>query len=372
MCLAGIYSCILVYLTCSGCISRAINIAKQAARFIGHRPWLPLFPILQSIGLLCFMLPWIYFGAYLGSSGELKSIPTPSGVPLRKFVYATNVRNALIYYLFMYFWTSEFICAVGQIVNAVCVSRWYFNDDALESTDHKDFFNKKIDARGKMVLSAVRVSLWNHAGTAAFGGLLIAIVKMIRAALMYLQKKMKDKGKAIQMILCCLQCITWCLQKCFEFLNKNAYIQTAITSKSFCPAAKDAFFLILHNAGDIMAVGVVASTIEYVIKFVISFLTAMIAYARFESHEGIHGPFFPSFLTGLLAFGVSIMFSQVFDMAISTILHCMVYDKKEYGDGKAPQFADSQLTKWKQNSTKASDNALTPVPTTPSPANVDV
>ncbi|CAN0589016.1 unnamed protein product, partial [Ectocarpus sp. 12 AP-2014] len=63
-----------------------------------------------------------------------------------------------------------------------------------------------------------------HTGTAAFGSLIIAIIKTIRAMLTYMQKKLQKSGsKAAQAVLCCLSCFFWCLEKCVKFINKNAY-----------------------------------------------------------------------------------------------------------------------------------------------------
>lgn len=46
-----------------------------------------------------------------------------------------------------------------------------------------------------------------------------------------------------------------------NFLNKNAYIQTAIFGYSFCTAAKRAFFLIARNIMRVAAVGVVSEIV---------------------------------------------------------------------------------------------------------------
>lgn len=98
-----------------------------------------------------------------------------------------------------------------------------------------------------------------HLGTAAFGSLIIAIIKTIRAIIAYLQRKAKKSGnKLAQYLLCVLQCCMWCVEKCMKFLNKNTYIQTAIYGYSFCKAARKAFFLILRNILRVAAVNMVA------------------------------------------------------------------------------------------------------------------
>lgn len=107
-------------------------------------------------------------------------------------------------------------------------------------------------------MQSLRVTFFNHLGTAAYGSLVLAIIKTIRAVLAYLQKKAKKSGNRIALfVLSCLQCCMWCLEKCMRFLNKNAYIQTAIYGYSFCKACRAAFFLIARNVLRVFAVSMV-------------------------------------------------------------------------------------------------------------------
>lgn len=82
------------------------------------------------------------------------------------------------------------------------------------------------------------------------------------------------QNKFAKFLLSCMKCCFWCLEKCIKFLNRNAYImvssaaaremlhlvkfskwfklfvvflQIAIYGKSFCPSARDAFFLLMRN-----------------------------------------------------------------------------------------------------------------------------
>ena len=63
-----------------------------------------------------------------------------------------------------------------------------------------------------------------------------------------------------------------------KFLDKNAYIQTAIVCTSFLPSARKAFFLILRNAGRIGAVSYVLVAILILGKLCISALTTIASY----------------------------------------------------------------------------------------------
>ncbi|CAN0388104.1 unnamed protein product, partial [Ectocarpus sp. 13 AM-2016] len=85
--------------------------------------------------------------------------------------------------------------------------------------------------------------------------------------LTYMQKKLQKSGsKAAQAVLCCLSCFFWCLEKCVKFINKNAYIQVAIFSTSFCRSSKNAFWLIARNLGRVGAVTVVTDFVVFIMK----------------------------------------------------------------------------------------------------------
>jgi len=266
----------------------------------------------------------------MGSAGEMVSTMIPGNpAPYRTFVYSDNVRWALLYYIFIFYWTSQFIVAMGQLVVAISCSSWYFDRN-------KGFSNSKV-------VQALRHAFWYHTGSAAFGSLIIAIIKTIRAIIMYLQKKAKDSGnKVAQVVLCCIQCCLWCVEKCMKFLNKNAYIQIAIHSYSFCKAAKEAFFLILRNAGRLLALGVVSEIVLVLGKLIITLGTTWIAFMVFQGMSDLNGPFFPALLVGILAYSVSLAFLEVFGMAISTILQCFVADEELLPPDR--RFAEQELS----------------------------
>merc|ERR1719265_2246873 len=159
---------------------------------------------------------------------------------------------------------------MGEIVFAMAVAKWYFARD-------------KSRIGSGTVWSSVAISMCYHTGTAAFGSLIIAIIKMIRAFLTYLQKKADEMDSSIaKAILCCCQCCFYCLEKCMRFINKNAYIQTAIFGSSFCTSAKEAFFLILRNAARVGAITYVSGGVVFVGKVFITTTTTGGAYFVME------------------------------------------------------------------------------------------
>jgi len=267
---------------------------------------------------------------YLASSGTVESYELPSGQQAKKFTYDDNIRYAGLYLLFCWFWTSQFIIAMGQIVVAMAIAKWYFTADKSSIGNHT-------------VIKSIKQSLWYHTGTAAFGSLIIAIIKTIRAIISYLQKKAKDsRNKLLQVVLCVVQCCMWCLEKCMKFLNKNAYIQTAIYGYNFCMACKKAFFLIARNIVRIAACGMVSSFVLLIGKILIPILVTFLAYMTmaYSMSDKLHGLYAPCIVVYLLAYFVTLMFVEVFGMAISTCLMCFIADEEMGG-----HFSDKGIAK---------------------------
>lgn len=214
--------------------SHNVNYLLQA---ITKMPTIIFFPVLQALGFCCFMVAWTVFSANIASMGEFSTKSFEAGnvaVSVRSFDFSDFVKKCGWYMLFCFFWSGQFIVALGEIVFSMAVAKWYFARD-------------KGSVGAGTVCSAITTSMWYHSGTAAFGSLIIAIIKMIRSFLAYLQKKAEEWDSSIaKAIVCCFQCCFYCLEKCMRFMNKNAYIQTAIFGTSFCTSAKEAFFLILR------------------------------------------------------------------------------------------------------------------------------
>ena len=232
----GLWFCLLVFLRKR--IQLAIGLVKEAGRAVCSMPIIVFYPVLQAAGFVAFLVPWVFYSVYVASIGTWQtenyasSTNSFTAVDVQRYQYGKKAEGYAWYLLFVLFWTGEFIVAVGQITQALAVARWYFTRD-------------KSSVGSWSFLTAVRQATFWHLGTAAFGSLIIAIIEFIRAIVAYVQKKAKDSGnKVAQYLLCTIQCCLWCMEKCMKFINKNAYIQTAIFGVSFCPAAKKAFFLI--------------------------------------------------------------------------------------------------------------------------------
>ena len=295
-------------------IMLAISCVREAAKAIGSMPMITLFPGLQVLGLVAFTVVWGLYMAFLASSGdivvrcichavdgnttlfEVETVESKDGLcnegclAHKEFKYTTNTKYAGLYLIFVWFWTSQFIVAMGQLVVSLAISLWYFNRNR-RLVNNATFFR------------AFFLAATYHLGTAAFGSLVIAIVKTISAVLTYVQNKAaKSKLRVAVVLLSVLKCLLWCFEKVLKYINAQAYVQTgtvhihfhigrsvvlttnqkhifplitAIFGYSFCKASKKGFFLILRNALRISAVAVVSRIVVFVGKIFITVASAV-------------------------------------------------------------------------------------------------
>lgn len=147
----------------------------------------------------------------------------------------------------------------------------------------------------------------------------------------------------MQYLLCCVQCCMYCLEKVMKFLNKNAYIQTAIYSYSFCKAGKTAFFLILRNILRVSTVNMISSFVLFIGKLFIAFITTLLMYLTIAYNNSIqmNSIMTPLIITFILSYFVASMFNEIFAMAIETVLCCYIADEEMFTVDN--RFAENEL-----------------------------
>lgn len=238
--------------------------------------------------------------------------------------------------IFSLFWTANFIVACGDMIISLSVAKWYFTK------------NKAVIGSWTVLISIGQV-LFYHTGTCAFGSFIIAIVQIVRAIIARLQTIAKaDRTRISGLLLCCCQCCFCCLEKCLKFVSKNAYIQTAIFSSSFCHSCQKAFWLMFRNARRITAITYVSGAVLIVGKIFISSMTTIGAYMLLTENEQVysqlHSTIGPLVVIFLISYWISDFFMDVFDMAIATILQCFVADEEMFSGDEC--FAEASLRAW--------------------------
>jgi choline transporter-like protein 2/4/5 len=116
------------------------------------------------------------------------------------------------------------------------------------------------------------------------------------------------------------------LEQCLRFIARHAYIQTAIHGSSFCPACKDAFFLIARNVLRIGALTVISQIIGTIGKVFITAIVGTTAYYILSSKydSDLHGLAAPMLLTMIVSWTVSSMFMEVIGAAVDAMIQCYI------------------------------------------------
>ena len=338
---AGVY--FLVLCCMRKAIMLSIGIVKESARSIQAMPTILIFPIIQSIALLAFFMVWIVYAVYLFSVGDVGLTEYESNgvsMSVRSFEHEQDTEYMGWYLLFCWFWTTEFIEAVGLLVIARCVASWYFTRD-------------KSSIGTNTVLASMCQVITFHLGTAAFGSLIISTLQMIRAIITYFQKKLDDAtegseaNKLVKCVGCMIQCCCCCIENCIRFINKHAYIQTAIFSTSFCTSAKNGFFLVLRNSLRIGAVSAVSDIVIILGKIFISLLTGGIAYTLMTEYiaDELNSLLGPTIVIIIIAYFIASLFFSIYSMAVETVLQCFIADEEMFGGG-SDSYAENDLKNW--------------------------
>jgi len=339
-------------------INLAIALVKTCARSIAAMPAIIFWPIVQAAGTIAFICIWVFYAVCLATVTTVVDDPKKICnadeelcTQTKMLSYDKTAEYSGWFMLFSFFWSTQFIVAIGQICVSMAIAKYYFARD-------------KTEIGNTTLTSSIKSSMYYHLGTAAFGSLLIAIIKMIRAIVKYIevQQKRLAKGnehiqKVAAAIFCCIKCCLWCIEKFMKFLNKNAYVQTAIYGTSFMTSAKKAFFLILRNVARVAAVGFVSDFILIIGQMFISMLAGAACYVWVTNDDEVivSSPWTPTIFTMMIAYAISQLFTEVFGMGMTTLIQCFIADE-EMGGGFAEdelkEFIDSNASKEESNKAK--------------------
>ncbi|XP_034841494.1 choline transporter-like 2 isoform X3 [Maniola hyperantus] len=241
-----------------------------------------------------------------------------------------------------FFWAMFFISGVADMMLASTFSTWYW-------TFHKN------DLPFFTLTSGIFRTLRYHLGTVAFGALIIAIVRVIRVLLEYIDHKVKKFDNAFtRCIMCCCKCMFWCLENFLKFVNKNAYIMCAVHGKNFCRSANDAFSLLMRNIIRVVVLDKVADFIFFLSKLLISLGVGFAVYYLLEWNyvyevtrgERLHYNHVPAVILSVATYLICTIFFNVYSMAVDTLFLCFLEDcERNDGSPEKPYFMSKNLMK---------------------------
>jgi len=361
---------ILILIFLCNRIRIAIALIKEGSRAVSNMMFTLLWPLVPYIMMLGVMVLWCFIAVYLATAGEAKYMVAnvPSDYAGTSFTNGSeclpnefenrnttaicvfveyggdpNLFRMQIYILFGLFWMMCFCVALGQIVLAGAFASYYWA------------FHKPKD----VPMFPVSASLWRalryHLGSLAFGSLIIAIVKMIRVILEYIEEKVKSaQNQAAKFLIKCLKCCFWCLEKCLKFINKNAYIMIAVYGKNFCTSAKKAFFLLMRNIVRVVVLDKITDFLLFVGKMCVVLGVGVGAFYFFTGKidwfnnlvtvPNLNYYWVPIIVIIVGTYFISSAFFSVYSMGVDTLFLCFLEDTERHdGSAEKPYYMNKEL-----------------------------
>jgi hypothetical protein len=334
------------------CASSSISIAcgcvEAACECMFDMPSLLLLPITAAGTKLLVALILISGFMALVSCGNVTShTATIGGTQVsglsRKFEFTQDQKYMMLYYLFGYYWILELCNAMNLFIISYSVVLWYYKP-------------KQNGKKGSPRLPALRglfAGLTFHLGSLAFGACIIAIVQMVRTFLAFVQRQAQSQGNQVMaMIAGCLQCFMACFESMLKFLTKNAYIDIAVHSRSFCVAAKNSFEFIFSSGSVVALLNGACFVIQIIGALLVAtgggtatyiLVTSFERYTSDQSEHWVSDPLAVSILAGILSLGIGVAFMVIFDQCADTLLYTY-QDNKKNDPGKVQDFAPDVLS----------------------------
>ncbi|XP_047441773.1 choline transporter-like protein 1 isoform X1 [Mugil cephalus] len=317
-------------------VALTIALFHVAGKVFIHLPLLTLQPFITFLALLLFWLYWVLVLLFLGTTGNpIQNEETG----LTEFRLTGPLQYLTWYHAVGLVWISEFILACQQMTVAGAVVTYYFTRD-------------KNRLPVTPILSSVLRLVRYHLGTVAKGSFIITLVKIPRLILMYVHNQLKGKENAcarclLKTCICCL----WCLEKCLNYLNQNAYAATAINSTSFCTSARDAFVILVENALRVATINAVGDFVLFLGKILIVTSTAFAGVLLLNYQRDYAEWLLPLIIVCLFSFLVAHCFLSIFEIVVDVLFLCFAIDTK-YNDGTPGKefFMDKALMEFVESS----------------------
>ena len=362
---AVVFFCVILFLRSA--IVDAIRVIRISAKAVTKNASILMWPLFSFFWIGVFSAMFCIIGVLLMSSGDMivqkigdevngTKISLSNGTSTEITMMKTNeaIKYLGLFDLFMWVWLCEFVQAIGIFTIGGDVAEWYFTDDNTPEEPEPELAEGEKRPcchrckKSKGVCGAFCHTFHLHLGTAAFGSLVITIVKLIKWWLAYTANEIQQANpdnKLLKYALRCVMCIVHCFEKCVKYLSKNAYIYSTIKGTSFCWSSYKSFVMLWNNFTRFGATGVSSAVVMLFGKISIMMLSTLAAYyaielnAEFrniqsENYISSMGQFVITFVVFCMSYIVAEIFFSVYDIATDSIMLCYCFDVED-GGGEA-------------------------------------
>lgn len=282
-----------------------IGIASDAlSKNLGLFVALPLL----TLGLVVYYAPIVVFLVFARLNGKI--VPKESNGEY-KCVWKQDswVPAYFALAILTMLWSLTSMVEAKAYVISGTIAQWYFSK---EDTKPK-----------RSIRSSLRNAFGPSSGTICLSGLLICIVRIVRAAVD--SARQEDVPGFVNLILrCCVNA----LLSAVDFLNKFTINFAAITGEAYCSSARMTYELLKRNLLSAVFVETVSTRLLAGIIFVISAVYTIVVCAILK---GVRDLGINSYLVAALAFVLLIFvlgyFVHVLDNVIETVYVCYAVDR---------------------------------------------
>jgi hypothetical protein len=328
----------------------ACDIIEEAAKIPISLPTMMLVPPVAAVLLLPFAFFFLFTSATIYTAASTinvtaqvprfdnnsSSLAGYSGFESKEYAVENWRIYAEIYNLLMFLWSVGFVNAIAYMIVSFCAIFWYWSNPGDD---------KKPEAG---TCAALGLTMKNHLGTLAIGSFIVAVLQVLRILLSLLEKRLQTyagKSDAVKCCLYCAECLLACFHRVVKFINKNAYIMTAMTGEPFLDAARHALSLLLGNAISVAAISVIGEWVCLFGKILITSIALVICYFMAGGTDSDNNVVLLMVVVGLSAYFITCVFINVFHVCIDTVLLSYCYDLREHDGASKPYYFPSDLAK---------------------------
>lgn len=177
-----------------------------------------------------FTLGCIMVFLCIASAGEIRPLDSKFDVTRqgKDFTFNKQQKGFTVALFFGFLWVAIYLKNQTVLTMMCSVSTYYFSSNA----------NGEGSAQ---VMKAMYWSHFYHAGSVAFGSLILAIITFLQGLCESIQQD--SDNAAARCATCCLKCI----EDIIEYINTIAYANMAVSGDSFCTSAWNGFILNLKH-----------------------------------------------------------------------------------------------------------------------------
>ncbi|KAF5727824.1 hypothetical protein HS088_TW22G01521 [Tripterygium wilfordii] len=194
----------------------------------------------------------------------------------------------------------------------------------ISGTISQWYFSKEDSTPKRSIRSSLRNAFGPSFGTLCLSGLLLCVVRVVRAAV----DSAREEAPGIANLI--LRCCVNGLLTAIDFLNKFTINFAAITGEAYCRSARMTYELLKRNLLSAVFVEIVSTRLLAAITFVLSAVYAVAAWAILQ---GVSNLGVDSYLVAVVAWALLIavlsLFVHVLDNVIETVYVCYAIDRDQ-------------------------------------------